>query len=68
MDIKELSKWIGKVGWTAPYSKCSTAQIAVKIIGVKFGYGRWLLVVEPLAGVGYWQVGYDRVHVERGDL
>jgi len=67
LDIQKIVEWVGRVGWTAPYSKCTTAQIAVKIVGVKFGYGRWMFEVEPLAGVGTWLVGTDRVYVDRGE-
>jgi len=67
LNIKELTKWVGKVAWVAPYSKCETAQIAVKVVGVAVCYGRWMVEVEPMMGVGTWLVGYDRVFLERGE-
>ena len=67
MNIKELTKWVGKIGWVTPYSRCTSAQIAVKVVGAQVSYGRWLLEVEPMMGVGTWLVGFDRVNLERGE-
>jgi len=63
LGSKDLKKWIGQIGFVAPGPKSAgqSARIAVKVIGVNYGYGRWLLRVEPLAGTGSWQVDYRAV-------
>ncbi len=61
MSTEELSKWIDKVGWVP----VGQAMIAVKIVGVNYGYGRWMFRVAPLAGTGSWQVGVDRVEIDK---
>jgi hypothetical protein len=69
LSFKELEKWVGTVGWVHPTTRAADkgATIAVKVIGVNYGYGRWLFKVEPLAGTGSWQVEYNRVMFDRGD-
>lgn len=64
----QLEKWMGQVGFVAPGPKSAhqEARIAVKVIGVNYGYGRWLFRVQPLAGTGSWQVAVDAVEF-KGD-
>jgi hypothetical protein len=68
VEMDKLEQWIGHVGYVKPDPR-QTATVAVKILGVKYAYGSYLLVVAPLAGTGKWQVNMDRVSVEReGEL
>ena len=68
ITLEDLAKWIGAVGWVRPRPRTKTATIAVRVTGVKFGYGRHMLKVEPLMGTGYWYVYYKNVSIDKDAL
>jgi len=65
ITMEELKDRVGAIGWVRPNRDSMTATIAVKVVGVNVSYGKKLYVVEPVAGTGSWQVGFE--HVEFGD-
>ena len=75
LHVEDLEKAVGKIGWVSPVDPSKKHRqhggdcfIAVKVVGVTFAWGKFLYRVEPVAGVGFWQVEHTRVFFDREEL
>lgn len=75
-SIETLAEAVGKIGWVSPnYAErvkrkkmADDCYIAVKVKGIQYSWGKYLYRVEPVAGVGSWNVEHTRVLFDREEL